>query len=197
MDAATLGAWIEACSRTVPDAAMRSSWPRPGARLLPATWRALRAGGRAGGGASPLRRAAAWRRWRRARRSSPPRWRPGRDRSWWRSRPTGARSPIPIAVGAAARRARPAAGRDGAGVHASVRCQPGLGRRAPASRSGQSDGLRVLARARAADPARGGRGGAGLHVSTTSAAPRLRPTSPPCGMRRSIRGSSDREAETP
>ena len=101
----------------------------------------------------------------------------------------------PIAVGAARGRARPAAGRDGTGVRAGLRRQPRLGRRAPHPARAERRPARAGA-ARAADPARRRRR-ARPPASTTSAARRSPPTSPPCGTRRSIRGSSDREAEAP
>ena len=77
-DAATLGGWIEDV--------LAHGAGRCDVIFLAEAWRAPAAGDMARSSRrpswrrrSPLRRAAAWRRWRRARRSSPPRWRPGRE----------------------------------------------------------------------------------------------------------------------
>ena len=137
----------------------------------------------------------AWRRWRRAPRSSPPRWRPGRSRSWRALAADGREVAYPVAVGAAAaahglplvETAQAFAQAFAANlVSAGVRLIP----------LGQSDGLRVLAALEPLIP-RMVAARARRRASTTSAARRSPPTSPPCGTRRSIRGCSDREAETP
>ena len=159
-DAATLGAWIE---DVLAHGAGRSD-----AIFLAEAWRAL-----AGGDMAALEQWPSWR-----RRSPLGRAAPGNDGAGHGLPRRHARRLAQAGIGGigsrrargclsdcrrrCCRRARPAAGRDGTGVRAGLRRQPGLGRRAPHPARPERRPARAGA-AGAADPARG-RGGVGLHA---------------------------------
>ena len=186
LDRGPAGAWRRPLRRDLPGRGLARRLPRGDASLLEAD-------GRAGRGASRRRPSGGSRRWRRAPPSSPRRWRPGRKPELEALAPTGARWPTRWRSG----HAPPRTGcpwRDRAGIRPGLRGQPRVGRRAADPARAERRSARAGA-ARATDPrvvpaALAAR-------STTSAARRSRPTSPPCATRRNTRGCSGHDARLP